>query len=102
MSRTADYLTELAEDAGIVAELEALTAYAAYVGSAEYAVATFEDAYCGQWDDLEDFAHDQLMETDAEYRAVRESCRGWRASLDMTAWECDYTHTSGNYVFRSL
>ncbi|MFF2544726.1 hypothetical protein ACFVUY_19415 [Kitasatospora sp. NPDC058063] len=42
------------------------------------------------------------MDTDAEYRAVRESCRGWRASLDMTAWECDYTHTAGNYVFRSL
>ncbi|WP_328953655.1 antirestriction protein ArdA [Kitasatospora purpeofusca] len=102
MSRTADYLTELAEDAGVVAELEALTAYAAYTGNAEYAVETFEDAYCGQWDDLEDFAHDQLMETDAEYRAAMESCRGWRPSLDMIAWQCDYTHTTGGHVFRSV
>ncbi|MER7705448.1 hypothetical protein ABTX81_21470 [Kitasatospora sp. NPDC097605] len=102
MSRTAEYLTELAEDAGLFAELEALTAYAAYVGNAEYAVETFEAAYCGEWVDLENFAHDQLMETDAEYRAALESCRGWRPALDMIAWECDYTHTAGNYVFRSL
>ncbi|WP_327065954.1 antirestriction protein ArdA [Kitasatospora sp. NBC_01302] len=102
MSRTADYLTELAEDAGIVAELEALTAYAALVGNAEYAVATFEDAYQGQWDDLEDFAHDQLMEMDDEYRAAVESCRGWRPHLDMIAWQCDYAHTEGNYVFQSI
>ncbi|WP_043465227.1 antirestriction protein ArdA [Kitasatospora sp. MBT66] len=102
MSRTADYLTELAEDAGVVAELEALTAYAAYVGSAEYAVDTFEDAYEGEWSTLEDFAHDQLMETDAEYRAAMESCRGWRPSLDMVAWECDYTHTASGHVFRSV
>ncbi|MFI1521644.1 hypothetical protein [Kitasatospora cineracea] len=101
MSRTAEYLTELAEDAGIVAELEALTAYAALVGSAEYAVDTFEDAYEGEWDDLEDFAHARLMETDDEYRAAMESCRGWRPALDMIAWHCDYTHTGG-YVFRSV
>ncbi|MBO1420294.1 antirestriction protein ArdA [Streptomyces sp. FH025] len=102
MSRTADYLTELAEDAGIVAELEALTAYAAYVGNAEYAVQTFEDAYAGEWESLEDFAHDQLMEMDEEYRAAVEGCRGWRPRIDMIAWQCDYAHTSGGYVFRSI
>ncbi|MFJ1755994.1 antirestriction protein ArdA [Kitasatospora sp. NPDC088134] len=102
MSRTADYLTALAEDAGVVAELEALTAYAALVGNAEYAVETFEDAYAGEWDSLEDFAHDQLMETDDEYRAAMESCRGWRPSLDMIAWECDYSHAASGHVFRSI
>ncbi|MGW3177774.1 antirestriction protein ArdA [Kitasatospora sp. NPDC001119] len=102
MSRTADYLTELAEDAGVVAELEALTAYAAYVGNAEYAVATFEDAYEGEWDSLEDFAHDQLMETDDEYRAAVEGCRGWRPQLDLIAWQCDYAHTASGHLFRSL
>ncbi|MFJ1754205.1 hypothetical protein [Kitasatospora sp. NPDC088134] len=101
MSRTAEYLTDLAEDAGIIAELEALTAYAALVGSAEYAVDTFEDAYEGEWDELEDFAHDRLMETDDEYRAAMESCRGWRPALDMTAWHCDFMLTGG-YVFRSV
>ncbi|MFJ7909043.1 hypothetical protein [Kitasatospora sp. NPDC096204] len=102
MSRTAEYLTDLAEDAGIVAELEALTAYAAYVGNAEYAVDTFEDAYEGEWDDLGDFAHDQLMETDDDYRAAYESCRGWTPQIDMIAWQCDYFHTSSGHVFRSL
>ncbi|KOV10161.1 hypothetical protein ADK60_38600 [Streptomyces sp. XY431] len=102
MSRTAEYLTALAEDAGIVAELEALTAYAAHVGNAEYAVETFEDAYCGEWADLEDFAHDQLMETDTEYRAAMEGCRGWRPTLDMIAWQCDYFHASSGHVFRSV
>ncbi|WP_406087393.1 hypothetical protein [Kitasatospora purpeofusca] len=101
MSRTAEYLTALAEDAGLFVELEALTDYAAHVG-AEYAVASFEDAYEGEWSTLEDFAHDRLMETDDEYRAVFESCRGWRPSLDMVAWECDYTHTASGHVFRAV
>ncbi|MFJ7275303.1 hypothetical protein [Kitasatospora sp. NPDC098663] len=102
MSRTAEYLTELAEDAGLFAELEALTAYAAYTGSAEYAVRTFEDAYEGQWDDLEDFARDRLMESDAEYRAALEGCRGWRPALNMRVWECDFFHASSGHVFRSV
>ena len=103
MSRTADYLAHLADEAGLMIEdLEALTAYAALVGDAEYAVRTFDDAYEGQWDDLEDFAHDRLMETDDEYRAAMESCRGWRPSLDMIAWHCDYSHTTGGHVFQSI
>ncbi|MGW2539374.1 hypothetical protein ACWC5I_00500 [Kitasatospora sp. NPDC001574] len=101
MSRTAEYLTALAEDAGLVVELEALTDYAAHVG-AEYAVASFEDAYGGEWPTLEDFAHDQLMETDAEDRAAFESCRGWTPRIDLVAWECDYFHTASGHVFRSV
>ncbi|MFJ2775712.1 hypothetical protein [Kitasatospora sp. NPDC087315] len=103
MSRTADYLAGLADDAGLmIADLEALTAYAALVGNAEYAVETFEEAFSGQWADLEDFAHAMLMEMDDEYRTAVESCRGWTPRLDMIAWNCDYAHTTGGYVFRSI
>ncbi|WP_441248959.1 hypothetical protein [Kitasatospora sp. McL0602] len=102
MSRTADYLTELAEDAGLFVEIEALTQYAAHVGGAEYAVESFEDAYQGQWSSLEDFAHDQLMELDDEYRAAMEGFRGWRPELDVIAWQCDYFITGDGHVFRSI
>ncbi|MGW2398520.1 hypothetical protein ACWCYY_18400 [Kitasatospora sp. NPDC001664] len=97
-----DHLITLADDAGLVCEMEALTDYAAHVGDAAYAVESFEDAFHGEWESLEDFAHDQLMQTDDEYRAVIGECRGWTPRLDMIAWESDYFHTPSGHVFRRL
>ncbi|MFF4298039.1 hypothetical protein ACFY0N_30835 [Streptomyces vinaceus] len=83
-------------------DTEAFMEYLALLSwDVEEAGSRFEECFRGQWDSMEGFAHDQLMETDEEYRAAQESCRGWSPSIDIVAWNCDHSITRSGYVFSS-
>lgn len=72
-------------------------------GPLDGAVEQFEEAYCGRWQSLEDFAHFQLIDCDEEYSKIYNSgSRGYSLKLDMIAWEYDYTITNSGHVFRSI
>ncbi|MFF3672406.1 hypothetical protein ACFYYS_00320 [Streptomyces sp. NPDC002120] len=70
----------------------------------EYAGSSFDEAYerGQQWESLDDFAHDHLMETSELYQAVMNGCHGFTVDIDTVAFQCEYSITRSGYVFRSI
>lgn len=58
-------------------------------------VAQFEDAYQGQWADMESFAWDFYESTDVSGPVPP----GFRLEVDIVAWECDYWISPNGHVF---
>lgn len=82
-------------------DVEAFREWVMYHGKdyIAYALVSFEDAYRGQWNSIEDFAHEQLMDYDDVYQQAGEGCRGWTTRIDTIAWECDYYISDTGHVF---
>jgi hypothetical protein len=79
---------------------DALAAYLSYHGWDLSMVDSFEDAYCGLWDSLEDYALDFFEDIYGEVNFP-----GFRIEVDSIAWQCDHFEvdaTGGVYVFRSV
>lgn len=103
--------SEVAERADILShadDADALLAYWRSVGG-DLADAddTFADAYCGEWQDGEDFAQDlaeQLGAVDSHTQWPM-SCIDWAAAwreLEMGDYFTERCETGGVYVFRSI
>jgi hypothetical protein len=91
---------ETARVIGDAYEPEAMASYLSYYGwDLDYAE-NFEEAYCGKWDSLEDYAIDFYEDVYGEFNIP-----GFCIEVDLDAWECDYftVDTAGGvHVFRSL
>jgi antirestriction protein len=81
-------------------------AFAAFLdhhgGDVDFAIEHFQDAYRGHYKDVEDFAHEWLMDVDEAYKAAFENPSGWTPKIDTVAFECDFNvieYVHGVYVF---
>lgn len=86
-------------------DMDAIAFYISHVGesSAAYAVETFADAYMGQFDSLEAFAHHHLFATDTLYRAAIEGNHGaWLPEPDMATFDAHYIISPRGHVFRPV
>lgn len=84
-------------------EPDALLVYASDVGL-EYAIQSFEEAYSGQWDSEEDFAHD-LAESAGYLDAMPEGLRSYfdAAAFARDLFLGDYSRDEATgYVFRRM
>lgn len=59
------------------------------------AIQNFEDAYQGQWNDMESFAWDFYERTDVSGPVPP----GFRLEVDLDVWECDYWISPNGHVF---
>lgn len=65
----------------------------------DYALSSFRDAYCGQWDCIEDYAWSYAEDA---YPELANCPSGFRVEVDTIAWECDHWISNSGHVFRSL
>ena len=81
---------------------EAFADYLALVGGVErlkYALETFDDAYEGRYESLEDFAWEYASEA---YPQLFQLPPGFRAEVDLTAWEQDFWISDNGHVFQIM
>lgn len=81
---------------------EAMSSYLSYHGWDLSMADEFAEAYCGEWESLEEYAisyYEEVYGTDALFRP------GFRVEVDIVAWECDFftvDHGRVVHVFRSI
>lgn len=95
-----DDVWEKARIVGDAHDPEAMASYLSYFGWDTSYADSFEDAYHGKWDSLEDYAINFYEDVYGEFNLP-----GFRIEVDLVAWECDYftVDTSGGvHVFRHV
>lgn len=83
-------------------EREAFGEFLAHVGGSrylDYALSNWRDAYCGNFDSIEDYAWHMA---DDIWPDLAKCPAGFTVKVDTVAWECDYWISSTGNVFRNI
>ncbi|MER7208513.1 antirestriction protein ArdA [Streptosporangium sp. NPDC000239] len=94
---THEALCEIAES-----DRDAFSDYLAHIGGMENldeALSKWQDAYCGRYDSIEDYAWHMADEL---YPELAHCPAGFQVTVDTIAWEQDHWISSGGNVFRYM